>query len=177
MFTLTLIFVTRVRLPSFLENWKIEVFWLIYCKYQQLFSYRNIIQNGTHGKSKLDDAFLSKSSKSYLVQIIWHCSNFTSMWNKCSLIKDFRLLMSAFAMTNIKNLSKYQLFTVNFAFTLFMFSLFLLTVEVQNSNCDSQITMFATSSRNSNIVGWSKLNKIWAFWQKPVTMLTILTYS
>ena len=34
------------------------------------FSYRNMSQNGVNGLSKIVDAFLSKSSKFYLVQII-----------------------------------------------------------------------------------------------------------
>ena len=35
------------------------------------FSYRNMFQNGVDPLSKIVDAFLSKSSKFYLVQIIW----------------------------------------------------------------------------------------------------------
>ena len=35
------------------------------------FSYRNMFQNGVDALSKIVDAFLSKSSKFYLVRIIW----------------------------------------------------------------------------------------------------------
>ena len=85
------------------------------------FSYRNMFQNGVDALSKIFDAFLSKSSKFYLVRII-RCLNFSSMWHKY-LLRNYkwhvRLPMSAFATAIWNNLSKHQLFTLNFAFKLF----------------------------------------------------------
>ena len=82
------------------------------------FSCRNIFQNGVDALSKIADAFLSKSSKFYLVQGIWWCSNFASLWHK-NLLRNykwhFRLPVSAFATAIWNTLSKYQLFTLNFA--------------------------------------------------------------
>ena len=86
------------------------------------FSYRNMFQNGVNALSKIVDAFLSKSSKFYLVRIIRKYSNFGSLWHKHSLRNckwHFRLPMSAFATSKWNNLSKHQLFTLNFAFQLF----------------------------------------------------------
>ena len=64
------------------------------------FSYRNMFQNGVDALSKTVDAFLSKSSQFYLVQIIRQCSNLASLWHK-HLLRNykwhFRLPMSAFA--------------------------------------------------------------------------------
>ena len=82
------------------------------------FSYRNMFQNGVDALSKIVDAFLSKSSKFYLVRIIRKCSNFASLWHK-HLLRNykwhFRLPMSAFTMAIWNTLSKHQLFTLNFA--------------------------------------------------------------
>ena len=81
------------------------------------FSYRNMFQNGVDALPKRVDAFLSKSSKFYLVQIIRQCSNVASLWHK-HLLRNykwhFRLPMSAFATAIWNNLSKHQLFTLNF---------------------------------------------------------------
>ena len=46
------------------------------------FSYRNMFQNGVDALSKIVGAFLSKSSKFYLVRIIRKCSNYASLWHK-----------------------------------------------------------------------------------------------
>ena len=85
------------------------------------FSYRNMFQNGVDALSKIVDAFLSKSSKFYLVRIIRKCSNFASLWHK-HLLRNykwhFRLPMSALATAIWNTLSKHQLFTVNFVFKL-----------------------------------------------------------
>ena len=85
------------------------------------FSYRNMFQNGVDALSKIVDAFLSKSSKFYLVRIIRKCSNFASLWHK-HLLRNykwhFRLPMSAFTMAIWNTLSKHQLFTLNFALQL-----------------------------------------------------------
>ena len=90
------------------------------------FSYRNMLQNGVDALSKIVDAFLSKSSKSYLVRMIRKCSNFASLWHK-HLLRNykwhFRLPMSAFATAIWNTLSKHQLFTLNFAFQLFHVSI------------------------------------------------------
>ena len=90
------------------------------------FSYRNMLQNGVDALSKIVDAFLSKSSKSYLVRMIRKCSNFGSLWHK-HLLRNykwhFRLPMSAFATAIWNTLSKHQLFTLNFAFQLFHVSI------------------------------------------------------
>ena len=98
------------------------------------FSYRNVFQNGVDALSKIVDAFLSKNSKFYLVRIIRKCSNFASLWQK-HLLRNyqwhFRLPMSAFATAIWNNLSKHQLFTLNFAFQLFH-------VSIAVDNCRSQ---------------------------------------
>ena len=98
------------------------------------FSYRKMFQNGVDALSKIVDAFLSKSSKFYLVRIIQWCSNFTSLWHK-HLLRNykwhFRLPMSAFATALWNTLSKNQLFTLNFAFKLFY-------VSIVIDNCRSQ---------------------------------------
>ena len=89
-------------------------------------SYRNMFQNGINALSKIVDAFLSKSSKFYLVRIIQKCSNFASLWHK-HLLRNykwhFRLPMSAFATAIWNTVSKHQLFTLNFAFKLFHVSI------------------------------------------------------
>ena len=112
-----------------------EVFWLIPTLASNIcFSYRNMFQNGVDALSKIVDAFLSKSSKFYLVWVIRKCSNFDSLWHK-HLLRNykwhFRLLMSAFATVIWKTLSKHQLFTLNFAFQLFH-------VSIAIDNCKSQ---------------------------------------
>ena len=90
------------------------------------FSYRNMFQNGVDALSKIVDAFLSKSSKFYLVWIIlWHKHLLRNY--KC----HFRLLMSEFATAVWNTLSKHQLFTLNFAFKLFH-------VSITIDNCRSQ---------------------------------------
>ena len=98
------------------------------------FTYRNMFQNVVEALSKIVDAFLSKSSKFYLVRIIWYCSNFASLWHK-HLLRNykwhFRLPMSAFATAIWNTLSKHQLFTLNFAFKLFH-------VSIAIDNCRSQ---------------------------------------
>ena len=90
------------------------------------FSYRNKFQNGVDALSKIVDAFLSKSSKFHLVQIIRYCSNFASLWHK-HLLRNykwhFRLPMSAFATAISNTLSKHKRFTLNFAFKLFHVSI------------------------------------------------------
>ena len=90
------------------------------------FSYRNMFQNGIDALSKIVDAFLSKSSKFYLVRIIRKCSDFASLWHK-HLLRNykwhFRLPRSAFATAIRNTLSKHQLFTLNFAFQLFHVSI------------------------------------------------------
>ena len=53
------------------------------------FSYRNMFQNGVDALSKLLDAFLSKSSKFYLVRIIRYCLNFASLWRK-HLLRNYK---------------------------------------------------------------------------------------
>ena len=53
------------------------------------FSYRNMLQNGVDALSKIVDAFLSKSSKSYLVRMIRKCSNFASLWHK-HLLRNYK---------------------------------------------------------------------------------------
>ena len=138
------------------------------------FSYKNMFQNGVDSLSKIVDAFLSKSSKFYLVRIIRKCPNFASLWHK-HLLRNykwhFRLPMSAFATAKFNTLSKHQLFTLNFAFQLFMFPLLLITVEVKIPLfCNSLITMFTTSWRNLIKIGWSELYKILSFFlQKAVS--------
>ena len=98
------------------------------------FSYRNMFQNGVDALSKIVDAFLSKSSKFYLVWTIQWCSNFTSLWHK-HLLRNykwhFRLPISAFATALWNTLSKHQLFTLYFAFKLFY-------VSIVIDNCRSQ---------------------------------------
>ena len=105
------------------------------------FSYRNMFQNCVDTLSKIVDAFLSKSSKFYLVWIIWECSNFASLWHK-HLLRNykwhFRLPMSAFETAIWNTLSKHQLFTLNFAFQLFHVSLAI-------DNCRSQKYHFCNS--------------------------------
>ena len=98
------------------------------------FSYRNMFQNGVDALSKIVDAFLSKSSRFYLVRIIRQCSNFASLWHKHLLRKykwHFRLPMSAFVTAIWNTLSKHQLFILNFAFKLFH-------VSIAIDNCWSQ---------------------------------------
>ena len=53
------------------------------------FSYRNTFQNGVDASSKIVDAFLSKSSKFYLVRIIRKCSIFASLWHK-HLLRNYK---------------------------------------------------------------------------------------
>ena len=50
-----------------------------------------------------------------------------------------------------------------------MFLLLLITVEVKTTLCNSLITMFTTSWRNSIKIGWSKLYIILSFLQKAVS--------
>ena len=139
------------------------------------FSYRNMFQNGVDAlsKKKKVDAFLSKSSKFYLVRIILKCSNFASLWHK-HLLRNykwhFRLPMSAFATAIWNTLSKHQLFTLNFVFQLFHVSIAIDNCRSQNTICTSLITMFTTSWRNLIKIGWSELYKILSFFlQKAVS--------
>ena len=53
------------------------------------FSYRNMFQNGVDASLKIVDAFLSKSSKFYLVRIIRKCSIFASLWHK-HLLRNYK---------------------------------------------------------------------------------------
>ena len=98
------------------------------------FSYRNMFQNSVDALSKVVDAFLSKSSKFYLVWIIWKCSNFVWLWHK-HLSRNykwhFRLPMWDFATAIWNTLSKHQLFTLYFAFQLFH-------VSIAIDNCRNQ---------------------------------------
>ena len=147
------------------------------------FSYRNMFQNGVDALSKIFDAFLSKSSKFYLVRIIRKCSNVASVWHT-HLLRNykchFRLPMSAFATAIWNTLSKHQLFTLKFAFQLFHVSTAIDNCRSQNTICNSLITMFTTSWANLIKIGWSELYKISRFffflYKKPFHMLTILTY-
>ena len=90
------------------------------------FTYRNKFQNGVDALPKIVNAFLSKSSKFYLVWIIQKCSHFASLWHR-HLLRNykwhFRLPMSVFATAIWNTLSKQQLFTLNFAFQLFHISI------------------------------------------------------
>ena len=98
------------------------------------FSYRNMFQNGVDALSKIVDAFLSKSSKFYLVRIIRKCSDFASLWHK-HLLRNykwhFRLPMPAFATAIRNTLSKHQLFALNFAFQFFHVSIAIDTCRSQ----------------------------------------------
>ena len=132
-----------------------------------------MFQNGVDALSKIVDAFLSKSSKFYLVRSIRKCSNFASLWHK-HLLRNykwhFRLPMSAFATAIWNTLSKHQLFTLNFAFQLFH-------VSIAIDNCRSQ--KYHLQFLNSNV--YHKLakfdqnrmirvyTKFWAFLQKAVS--------
>ena len=59
----------------------------------------------------------------------------------------------------------------------FMFPVLLIIVEINNTICNSLITMFVTSWRNLIKIGWSELYKILSlFYKKPFHMLSILTY-
>ena len=139
------------------------------------FSYRNMFQNGVDALSKIVDAFLSKSSKFYLVQIIRKCSNFASLWHK-HLLRNYKWCQHLQRQYEIPNRN------INFSHLIlcsssFMFPLLLITVEVKNTICNSLITMFITSCRNLIKIGWSELYKILSFfYKKPFHMLTIPTY-
>ena len=131
------------------------------------FSYRNMFQNGVDVLSKKVDAFLSKSSKFYLVWIIRKCSNFASLWHK-NLLRDykwhFRLPMSAFATAiPYRNINFSHLILRSSSF---MLPLLLITVEVKNTIRYSLITMFTTSWRNLIKIGWSELFKILRFFSQ-----------
>ena len=121
------------------------------------FIYRNMFD----ALSKIVDAFLSKSSKFYLVRIIQKCSNFANLWNK-HLLRNykwhFRLLMSAFATVIWNTLLKHQLFTLNFAFQLFHVSIAIDNCRSQKYICNSLITMFTTSWRNLIKMNWNIQN-------------------
>ena len=157
-----------------------EVFWLIPLASNICFSYRNMFQNGVHALSKIVDAFLSKSSKFYLVRIIRKCSNFASLWHK-HLLRNykwhFRLPMSAFATAIWNALSKHQLFTINFAFKLFH-------VSISIDNCRSQkyhmeflnnyvYHKLAKFDQNRMI---RTLHNFELFYKKPFHMINVLTY-
>ena len=129
------------------------------------FSYRDIFQNGVNALWKLDDAFLTKNWKSLFglfnnVQILLACGIHT-YYGITNGISDFRcqhlhvldrLLRSRF----------------------FIFPLLLLTVEVQNTICNSLLTIVTTSLQNLNKIGWCQLHKICIYLTKNVfTMLTI----
>ena len=81
------------------------------------FSYRNIFQYGVGALSKIGDAFLSKSSKFHLVQIIRLCSNIASLWHEHVLKNykwNFRLPMSVFVTVTWNTLSEHKIFTWTF---------------------------------------------------------------
>ena len=112
------------------------------------FSYRNMVQNGVDALSKIVDAFLSKSSKFYLVRMIRKCSNFASLWHKHLLritndISDFRC-------QHLQRQYEIPYRNINFSHLILRsssstFPLLLITVEVKNTICNSLITMFTTS--------------------------------
>ena len=120
------------------------------------FSYRNMFQNGVDALSKTVDAFLSKSSKFYLVRIIRKCSNLlvcgTNTYQGITNdISDFR-----YQRLQRQNEIPYR--NINFSHLIlrsssFMFPLLLITVEVKNTICNSLITMFTTSWRNLIKIG------------------------
>ena len=113
------------------------------------FSDRNIFQNGVDALSKIDDAFVTKSWTFHLVRIIRLCSNFASLLYKPLLWnykRNFRLPMSAFATVTGNTLLENQFFLHGyFCSCSFMFPLLLLTVFVQNTICNSLLTLFITS--------------------------------
>ena len=158
-----------------LEHWKDGSLLINTLASKIYFSYRNMFQNGVDALSKIVDAFLSKSPKFYLVRIIRWCWNFASLWHK-HLLRNykwhFRLPMWAFAMAIWNTLSKHQLFTLNFAFTLFHVSIAIDNCRSQNTVCNSLITMFTRSWRNLIKIGWSELHKLLSFFlQKAVSHL------
>ena len=135
------------------------------------FIYRNMFQHGINALSKIVDVFFSKSSKFYLVRIIWKCSNFASLWHK-HLLRNykwhFRPPMSAFATAIWNTLSKHNFSHLILRSSSFMFPLLLITVEVKNTICNSLITMFSTSWQI-----WSKSDdpnytKVWTFFTKSL---------
>ena len=98
----------------------------IFAASNNCFSDRNIFQNGVKALSKIDDAFLTKRWKFYLVRIIRFCSNFASLWHRHLLWNynwNFRLSLSAFATVTRNILLENQFFTRIFAFKLFHVSI------------------------------------------------------
>ena len=97
------------------------------------FGYRNMFQNGVDALSKIVDAFLSKSSKFHLVQlsdnvqILLACGTNTYQ-GITNDISDFRCqhLQCQYQIP-----IETSIFTLTFAFKLFMFPLLLITVEVK----------------------------------------------
>ena len=136
------------------------------------FSYINMFQNGVDALSKIVDAFLSKTSKFYLVRIIWKCSNFASLWHKYLLRNykwHFRLPMSAFATAIWNTISKHQLFTLNFAFQLFHVSIAIDNCRSQNTICNSLTTILPQAGEIWSKSDDSNYIKFWAFLQKAVS--------
>ena len=124
------------------------------------FSYRKIFQNSVDAVLKLDDAHLTKSWKFHIVQIIWYCSNFASLWHKYLLwytdgISGFRW-QNFFATVIRNNLLEHQhrfLYSSSF-----MFPLLLLTVEVENTICDSLLFLPQTGKIWRKSMIWTTQN-------------------
>ena len=77
--------------------------------------------------------------------------------------------MSAFATLTRNTLLEHQLLTKIFASKIIMFLLLKLTVEVENTISNSLLTIFNTSWQYLNKIKWSKLHKMWNFFdKKPV---------
>ena len=99
------------------------------------FSYRNMFQNGVDALSKIVDAFLSKSSKFYLVRIIRKCSNFASLWQK-HLLRNYKYDISDFRCQHLQRQYEIPYRNINFLHVIlrsssFMFPLLLITVKVK----------------------------------------------
>ena len=132
-----------------------------------------MFQNGVDPLSKIVDAFLSKSSKFYLVRIIRKCSNFASLLHK-HLLRNYKWHFD-FRCQHLQRQNEIPYRNINFSHLIlhsssFMFPLLLITVEVKNTIRNSLITMFTTSWRNLIKIGWSELYKILSlFLQKAVS--------
>ena len=116
-----------------------------------------MFQIGVNALSKLVDAFLSKSSKFYLIQIIRKCSNFASLWHKHALIKELQMTYQTYRQ-HLQQQYEIPYRNINFSHLIlrsssFLFPLLLITVEVKNTICNSLITMFTTSWRNLIKIG------------------------
>ena len=79
------------------------------------FSYSNVFQNGVDALSKIADAFLSKSSKFYLVWIIRQCSNFASLEAVAqTLIKELQMTFQTSDVSICNGNMKYPIETSTF---------------------------------------------------------------